>query len=274
MLSLKVLRSAAFAVLLSAGGAGLAQAADILRGAPPPPPLEPPPALDVGSGFYLRGDVGAAIYDHANIRTIPPLAGLNTVDSSIDSSAFIGIGAGYQFNSFLRADITGEYRFTADHRHTDAFVGGGNLIKGSLDGFVGLANVYVDLGTWHRVTPFVGAGIGMASMRMGKTSDYQLNTGGTLAATGPAKTTTQFAWAIHAGLGYDLGANWKAELAYRYLRIGDLDGGSVNCAGGGGGCPYVVRIKDLASHDIKLGVRYLFADAAPAFAPGPLVRKY
>jgi len=271
MLSLKSLRSAAVAALLASASAGMAEAADILRG-PAPPPLAPPPVLDAGGGFYLRGDVGIGIHDHKTIDTLPPLAGLRTIDSNVNTTGFVGIGAGYAFNSWLRTDVTGEYRFSARHRHVDTYTGGGNLIKGRLDGFVGLVNAYVDLGTWHRVTPFIGAGIGAASLTMSSTRDIKV-ANGTVAA-GTNKTETHFAWALHAGLGFDITSNWKAELAYRYLHIGDVKSGTVQCPGAPCSGPYHVRIKSLDSHDVKLGLRYMFADAAPIFAPGPLVRKY
>ncbi len=271
MLRLTTLRLAGLAAALSVG---TAFAADMI--APPPPPMiAPPPApLDVGSGFYLRGDVGVATYNYTRIDTVPVIAGLRTVNSSIDSAVFVGVGGGYQFNSFLRADVTGEYRFNTNHRHVDVFTGppaNSNLITGKIGGFVGLANVYVDLGTWHRITPFFGAGLGFATLTMGKTTDYQLTAGGAIGGTGPSKTQTNLAWAIHAGLGYDLTANLKAEVAYRYLNLGSVEGGTVNCAGA---CPYRVRIKNLDSHDVKFGLRYVFADAPIAYAPGPLVRKY
>lgn len=276
MLSLTTLRSAAMAAIIVGGGAGFARAADILH-APAPPPLAPPHALDVESGFYLRGDIGVAVYDHKTIDTQPPIAGLRTVNSSVDASGLVGVGAGYAFNSWLRADATIEYRFFANHRHVDNAVGvpGGpfaNKIDGKLDGFVGLVNGYIDLGTWHRVTPFIGAGVGFAHMNLTDTSDINLLTNGSV--SGPDRSTTNFAWALHAGLGFNLSTNWKAELAYRYLSIGDVRSGTVQCTPGPCGGPYNVRIRDLASHDVKFGVRYLFADAAPSFAPGPLVRKY
>ncbi|KAF0229570.1 MAG: opacity type [Beijerinckiaceae bacterium] len=275
MRSLQTLRAAGIAALLATASTGIASAADMLAPPPPPPMMQAPPPLDVGGGFYLRGDVGTGLYSNSSIRTVPAVAGLRTIDSSIDGTHFIGIGAGYQYNSYLRTDFTAEYRLDAKHRHTDVFTGppvNSNLITGKVGGFVALANAYVDLGTWHRITPFVGVGAGFATMTMGKTTDYNLTAGGAVGGTGPSKTQTRFAWALHAGVGYDLTQNWKAEAAYRYLRIGDVNGGQVTCAGA---CPYNVRINSLASHDIKVGLRYAFADmAAPMYAPGPLVRKY
>ncbi len=267
------LRTAVIAAFVAGTSALPAMAADMLSAPPPPPPMAPPPALiDAGGGFYLRGDLGVGVSDFARIDTTPPLAGLTTVDSSINATGILGVGAGYAFNSWLRADVTAEYRFDAKHRHVDRYVGGGNLITGNVGGFVGLVNGYVDLGTWHRITPFVGAGVGMASLTMSGTRDLNIVSGGTV--TGADKTETRFVWALHAGLGYDLTSNWKAEVGYRYMHFGDVKSGSVACVPAGPACPYQVRIKDLSSHDLRFGMRYIFADAAPAYSPGPLMRKY
>ncbi len=66
--------------------------------------------------------------------------------------------------------------------------------------------------------------------------------------------------------------NLKAEAAYRYLHIGDVNTArivcTVPCA------PFNARIKGLDSHDLKVGLRYVFADSPVAYAPGPLMRKY
>ena len=280
MLSSNAFRSASLAVLAATGMVGGAMAADMP--APPPPMMHhAPPPMDVGGGFYLRGDVGIGLYDHKTIETLPKIASLKTVESSISGTGFVGVGAGYMFNSWLRTDATIEYRASAKHRHVDSWGphvlpgtpggSGANLITGRMSAIVGLANAYVDLGTWNRITPFVGAGIGFASIHMNGPRDVNLTTLGSV--TGVSKTQTRMAWALHAGLGYDLTANWKAEVAYRYLNLGDVESGRVTCAGAPPSCPYTVKIKNLQSHDLKFGMRYVFAEA-PMMAPGPLIRKY
>ncbi|OYU49815.1 MAG: porin [Rhizobiales bacterium PAR1] len=277
MRSLKSLRAAGIAALLATGSAGIASAADMMAPPPPPPPVMAPAPMDVGGGFYLRGDVGLGLYSHRPIDTSPPLAGLATVNSTVNGTAFVGIGAGYQFNSFFRADLTGEYRGHTNHRHNDSFTtvagNGSNLITGKVGGFVGLANGYVDLGTWNRITPFLGAGIGAASMSMTNSRDIGFGVAAGSTASAPDKSTTRLAWALHAGVGYDLTANLKAEAAYRYLHIGNVTTGSFACTPV---CaPFKATVHNLASHDLKVGLRYTFSDMiAPMYAPGPLVRKY
>lgn len=273
MLRLTTLCLAGIATAFSAGGA---LAADMLAPPPPPPPMvQAPPPIDVGSGFYLRGDVGVGMYNYERLDLVPPVAGASTLHNSLDSTVFFGIGAGYQFNSWLRTDATIEYRTPSKFSVTEQIAGppvGWNITKGRVSGIVGLANAYVDLGTWHRITPFIGAGIGFASMTTSNVRDtgYGAFAGGSGSASN--KTSTALAWAIHAGLGYDLTTNLKAEVAYRYLNIGDVNSGRVVCT-----VPcaaYNAKIKNLDSHDVKFGMRYVFADTAVPMMPGPLVRKY
>ena len=79
------------------------------------------------------------------------------------------MGVGYEWNSWLRFDVTGEYRtkaaFKATGRYTDFCAGGGNCFDvntGNFSSAVFLANAYVDLGTWWCLTPFIGVGVGGA----------------------------------------------------------------------------------------------------------------
>lgn len=274
------LRTAQMAALVAGTQSLPASAADMLSAPPPPPMMAPAPHIDAGGGFYLRGDIGVSNHDNGGVFLAPGGANFQTMSSSLGNSVFLGVGAGYAYNSWLRGDATIEYRSAAKFRiselDTRGTAGTGddgiNVTTGKVSAVVGLLNGYVDLGTWHRITPFIGAGAGFATIFTNDVRDvgYAAFAGGTGSA--PSKTDTRFAWAIHAGLGYDLSTNLKAEVGYRYLNMGTVNTANVVCT-----IPcttFNARIKDLSSHDIKFGMRYIFADAAPAFAPGPLVRKY
>ena len=284
------LKTFALAGLLSAVSSA-AFAADLL----PAPVLAPQPVpVEVSSGWYLRGDVGVGALD---------LRGTNAVDVStpavpyvydrlqdqVGDQAFVGAGIGYQFNGWLRADVTGEYRTQTDWRfnaedRTFGAAGGFNVTTGKFSSAVGLANAYVDLGTWGGLTPFIGAGVGFAHHMFGSVNDqgYGAYAGGF--GYGGEHDKTSFAYALHAGLGYHVSPNLKLELAYRYLNMGDAETGTVSCLPA---CPgnlkTIYRLKELESHDIKIGMRWMlggssatpvFAEAPIMQAPGPLVRKY
>src|SRR5687767_12186159 len=95
------MRSARICVLAGAVvlAASAANAADM-------PAAQP---IAVGA-WYLRGDIGITNQQLGRIenRLLPPFAQI--VNSEFDSSVLFGLGAGYQFNPWLRLDVTGEYR--------------------------------------------------------------------------------------------------------------------------------------------------------------------
>jgi len=250
--------------------------------APPPPVVEP---LSLGGSWYLRGDVGVGIQQMGawNIGVInnPPGNGrAGWLRSSIDDTVIVGVGVGYQMNEWLRGDITAEYRATTRFKGADwwRFPPGGkgyNSYDGSLSSSVVLANAYVDLGKHWGITPFVGVGLGGAYNRITGLRDI----GGGIAAGSYGefadKGKLNLAWALHAGASYDVNANLKLEASYRYLDMGDAVTGAVTCHPNRctGGAHLTVR--DLASHDIRLGMRWMLNPVAePVYAPRPVVAKY
>lgn len=268
-----------------------ASAADMLP--PPPPPMAPPPPAEF-SGWYLRGDVGVAkqkakTWSHGDVTAAP---GGRFINSFTGDAAFAGVGVGYQFNNWLRFDVTGEVRSSASIGATDtynwtcAFVGGScgaigqvvprsNIWTGQREAIVGLANVYVDLGTWHGLTPFIGAGIGGSWNHVFGVKDFDPSEFG---GAGFASDTRKWsmAYALHAGLAYSVTSNVKLEMGYRYLNMGTASIGTLTCLPLGNCNPTgrTGKIADNEAHEIKLGMRWLFADYAPAPAFPPVIRKY
>src|SRR5205823_248027 len=80
-----------------------------------------------------------------------------------DSAPFYGAGVGYQWNSWFRTDVTGEYRGKASFHALDRYFNAGyftNDYSASKSEWVALVNAYIDLGTWWSITPYIGAGVG------------------------------------------------------------------------------------------------------------------
>lgn len=283
MRSVMILAAAGAASLLSS----VAFAADIPAG-PPPQYYAPPPVEDFG-GWYLRGDIGmsntrgklfAPAYNDASTVSV------NQVGHEFTGGMTYGLGVGYQFNNWLRMDVTGEYRSRVQFSGTDYaninFGGGlgvlpiGDTYRGGYSSWVGMINAYADLGTWWCITPFVGVGVGGAYNTFSGFSDITTVNlgGGTTSGLYQAQTASKLdlAWALHAGLAYRVNQNMTVELAYRYLNLGtgvtgsgaSFDGTVTN------GRPF--QFHDLTSHDIKLGVRWTCCDVAPP-PPPPLVTK-
>jgi opacity protein-like surface antigen len=244
-----------------------------------PPPLAPPPVIDdFASGWYLRGDIGMS---NQKVRRLDnalfaSTAGLVIVDKSFDSAPFFGLGIGYHYNNWLRFDLTGEYRGGASFHGLDVYGGppatNTNVYTGIKSEWLFLLNAYVDLGTWVGVTPFVGAGIGTSWNRISNFRDVDP----TIPSVAYAASDGQWnlAWALHAGLSYAATPNLSIELAYRYLSLGDAKTGDIIAFDGTNPNVNPMHFKGLTSHDLKLGMRWRFADYGGPEWRQPIVRKY
>ena len=291
------LKALSLAALVAFGAIGTASAADLL---PPPPPLAPMPMpVDFG-GWYLRGDVGVGINQltmRSSIFTFPanvtPPAFTQFNSASLGDSTIIGAGVGYQFNNWFRADITGEYRTAAAYRSILSYpsfpgqVGCAALCydtyTANISSAVFLLNGYFDMGTWYGITPFVGGGVGLASIKVNGLQDISPQPAGGFGFASDTRQTN-FAWALMAGLGYTVSPNLKLEMGYRYLDMGTANGGAIVCQNDPN-CGFERQRYRLTSHDIRIGMRWMLSDGgsyaapppAPFFSgppPGPLVRKY
>lgn len=244
-----------------------------------PPPYAPPPAADFG-GWYLRGDIG---FSNQHVKNIAMADGRNAQllslneTTAFDAAGIYGVGVGYQFNNWFRADITGEYRSRVNFSGTDfvTFNPGGFLsdaYSGGYSSWVGLVNAYADLGTWWCVTPFIGAGIGAAHVTTSGFQDTGLANGvpGSYFASGAS--TTNLAWALHAGLAYKVTNNLTVELAYRYLDMGKAVHGFGSSYDGTNAGPSSFEYRDLTSQDVKIGLRWTCCEVPPP-PPPPIVTK-
>jgi opacity protein-like surface antigen len=230
--------------------AGAAQAADYT---PPPPP--PAPCCD---NWYLRGYVGVGLngdYDLEYQQNPANSSNFAFDHTSIADTPFIGFGAGYIWNNWLRFEATAEYRSkTRVYAYGHYTFGGDTFLdtyEGNLDSWVFLANAFVDLGTWNCFTPFVGAGIGGAYLTLSDFSDINPSVAGFGVGRNPSKWN--LAWALYAGVSYEVSKNFNIDLTYRYLNYGDITD-TVDCFGG---CsPDSYKFKNLYSNDIMLGLRW------------------
>lgn len=306
----------ALAGVMTAGLAGAAQAGgDLVYGEAPPPPPPPPPYESVGlkgsigGGWYLRGDVGVGHvkikkYEQTDVRS----AGGAFFGESENHSVFAGAGVGYRFNNWFRVDGTFEYRggssigvndrLTYSYNNSNGRVDAvqTNTYKGNLSSLVALFNAYVDLGTWNCLTPYIGAGIGYASNSLSGLTDqgivqntqfYNAFPGASAVGVSPTLGTASkgdksgVAWALMAGLGYEVNKNLTLEIGYRYLNLGEAQSGRIqNAFLAQNYAP--LKAKEIDSHDIKIGMRWNFGEpecCGPverpvAYAPPPVVRKY
>jgi opacity protein-like surface antigen len=229
-------------------------------------------------GWYLRGYIGQSNQfvngiSHPSFATASQFEFLDK--GGFDSAPFYGAGVGYQWSSWFRTDVTGEYRGKASFHALDRYFNAGyftNDYKASKSEWVALVNAYIDLGTWWSITPFIGAGVGVAFNTIEHFRDTNvIASGGGWADTG---TQTNLAWALHAGASYRASSNFAVELSYRYLNVGNARSGilqNLDPTLVSGNPLAAMTFHNIQSHDLMLGVRWLL-QPEPFYQPA-LIRK-
>ena len=247
-----------------------------------------PPIESSGGGWYLRGDVGVGLeemdgfnFDITNACCAGALDGYSLIEKSMNDKAIVGAGLGYQWNDYLRFDLTGEYRGANNFGFTLAGPTAApnqefNIYSATHSAAVGLLNAYYDIGDFWGVMPFIGAGAGFAYHNINNFHD--VGAGDSVGGFGiaPPTSTTSFSWALHAGVDYEVNQNLKLEMSYRYLDEGNAGAGIVTCFNTVSCADIDYTVRDISSHDMRVGMRWTFGEApAPMHMPEPpVMRKY
>jgi opacity protein-like surface antigen len=233
----------------------------------------PPPPSD--RGIYIKGYIGQANPDVGDIWTEGFDGSFNVHHKDIKSSPLFGLGIGWQARHWLRFDLTGEYRGDATFLGQDTygnFGPGANEYTADVKSWLGLANAYIDMGNWCGFTPFIGAGIGFASISVEGMRDDGINSfnpgfpNSPSVGYGADKTSTNFAYAFYAGTSFDVSPQVTLDLTYRWANLGSATSGVVTAYDGSGSISGV-QIKDITSNDVMLGVRYKLQREAVVYQP-------
>lgn len=236
-------------------------AADYAPPMPPQPPIVvPQPVEEFAEGWYLRGDIGMSTQSVGSLSNAnyANFDSVTNVNKGFDSAPFFGVGVGYTFNSWFRADATAEYRGKANFHGFDqgysSFIGGyaDDRYTASKSELTFLLNGYVDLGTWNCITPFVGAGIGFSRNTISDFGDISSRFNSDV--FGGTASKWSLAWALYAGLAYQVTKNVTIELAYRYIDLGSATSGPLLGYDNTPNTPY--EFNHITSQDLKLGVRF------------------
>ena len=256
---MRVLRScllAVSAVILP----GAAVAADMPYGRGPALIGESDPLEEeIGTGWYLRGDVG---FGRATGQTFTMAATDYSAGGRGGAFGF-GAGFGYKFNDWLRADLTVDQVTSFGLKRRIGTVACNTTNTCTIDrGYDGtlmpiMANAYLDFGNWAGFSPYVGGGGGAAQMTTGGTFAY---TDTTTAAVVSTSVTTRSKWtpalAAMAGLTVDLGSGIQLDAGYRYLWLTDGSTGARAQNGAGAAVPATAGFGVDGIHQARVGLRY------------------
>lgn len=145
-----------------------------------------------------------------------------------------GFGLGYNFyNEFalpLRAEFDYTFRKAVDTKDRKSSVFTEN--RGRLQ--TAMLNAYYDIYTDSDFTPYIGAGLGYANIKL----EHKLN------QDSYSNSDNKFAWTLGTGVGYKVNNHIDLQLGYQYLQTGAVKYS-----------PFKVKA---STHDISAGVNYYF----------------
>ncbi len=128
----------------------------------------------------------------------------------------------------------------------------------SVKSYTAMFNLYRDLGNYGGFTPYIGAGIGAS---YNKLSQVYFTDNPNLTNKIAGNNDLSFAWALMAGVGYQMSQRAIIDFGYRYIDMGSIKSGRVDNAG------FVnpaVDVKDIRAHEFKIGLRYHFGGGSSA----------
>lgn len=212
--------------------------------------------VEIGSGWYLRGDVGYSIDDPYKNSTFGS-GGYSIVLNESAQPVTASFGIGYHFNDFLRAEANvgtlPYYKAGLNYLTVDA----NNVVESNVDVeaknrmWSGIVNVYGDLGTVAGFTPYVGAGVGMVSSK--RRYHFHQNFADTNIVDYDfvdSKRNYSFAYTLGAGVAYNVSKNLAIDVGYQYMSAPDAEHIEIT-----GPASYAVH-KGVDFHQVKVGLRY------------------
>jgi opacity protein-like surface antigen len=236
-------------------------------------PVSQSPITEVGSNWYLRGDIGLSVDQAPSFSmaaaSMPPAGpGILPFSSTLGSSSWrddvsADIDLGYRLNNWLRFEGAYEYRTGPAGHNINSVIcpttaAPTNTCTSDLylrqRNSTALASAYVDLGNYWGFTPYLGAGAGLNANMIDGSVAYTDNLTGAPYIGGWSRSVQSnkysLAWALMAGLGIQISPSATLDVGYRYLNAGTSTVPITPQIGSSVKQPNV-------SQDFRIGIRYM-----------------
>lgn len=220
---------------------------------------------------YVRGDAGFSLSGDPEVTWPVTNNNGNLITDEVTTldmqntwliEGGVGCGSGSRgFRGEVMAGIHGDRDFTGEPGPWNPTGPGpaDDPMHISITSYTLMVNGYKDLGNFGGFTPYLGAGIGIA---YNVVDDVSFTDNPALVNQIHGDKDIAFAWALMAGVGYQLSHSTVLDLGYRYIDMGKATsersdtGGFVNPR---------VNIDDLDAHEFKVGLRYHFGEAEGSY---------
>lgn len=169
-------------------------------------------------GGYTSFFLGASVFQDTTVTTTQfnPVT-VKQAETSFDPGLNIGGTAGYDFGyvrlegelSYKQGQITSvsEPAFGVHYVNTD----------GSAGVFAAMVNSFVDIHNDSPVTPYIGGGMGVASVHITNTKGVDSNSGALNLHVFNSDSTGVFAYQVGTGVEVALNRHLSLDLGYRYF---------------------------------------------------------
>jgi opacity protein-like surface antigen len=163
-------------------------------------------------GPYVSGFLGTSFARDTNISgNDPSTPSRSPFDdrASFDPGIYVGGTGGYDFG-IIRLEGELSYRNAKFDTIRESSGVALRRVEGDLGVFATMFNVYFDLHNSTPVTPYLGGGIGFASLHLGETTD-------SLGIVYDASNDTVFASQVGAGMDVAINSRSSIDIGYRYF---------------------------------------------------------
>jgi len=172
-------------------------------------------AAPLRPGPYVTGFIGVTMPRGTDVATTDFTTNQSFNERiRFDPGVYVGGAGGFDFG-FLRLEGELSYK-EADIKSITDNIGSAQFrdIDGNLGALAFMANAFLDMHNYTPVTPYLGGGIGFATLHM---TDTWATTGTTRQLMYPRDDDTVFAYQLGAGLDIALNRRYSLDLGYRYF---------------------------------------------------------
>jgi opacity protein-like surface antigen len=164
-------------------------------------------------GPYVSVFIGASMLNDTTVYSYDYYYGGAYRDNvEFDPGVYTGFTGGYDFG-FVRLEGELSYRYN-EIKSVEGF----QSVDGDIGSFATMFNVFFDLHNSSPVTPYLGGGIGFASLYLSDTYGWGPYGNVPLYAEG---YDTVFAYQFGAGVDIALNRNMSLDVGYRYFKTDD-----------------------------------------------------
>jgi len=196
-------------------------------------------------GFYASIKAGGSFLDASKTGSNNATGTGASSKFKTDSAFVVGGAVGYDWMGSdlpIRTELEYMYHDDFKYQYSDSNA----TLTNKINLQTVMLNGYWDFHNSSSFTPYINGGVGMAWV------NEKYSASSTLTAPS-SSTTTNFAANIGAGVGWSLTESVILDLAYRYDYYGN--GKKVTATGTNS---VTSQIKDIATHNVLLGLRYNF----------------